>query len=67
MEKQKNCLHSCMQILQRCATVPYSEDKKVMKEKRNNLVQCFGRHECVCVLYIASVFTSCYHLLIACC
>jgi len=41
--------------------------REIGEGKRNNLVQCFWRQECVCVLYIASVFTSCYHLLIACC
>jgi len=37
IEKQKNCLHSCMQILQRYVTLVYSEDKKVVKEKETIL------------------------------
>jgi len=55
-----------MQILKRCVTLPYSEDKKVVKEKETILSKASdGRN--VSVLYFASMFTSCYHLLIACC
>jgi hypothetical protein len=52
IEKQKNCLHSCMQILQRCVTLPYSEDKKVVNEERNNLVSNASDDMNVSVCYI---------------
>ena len=58
IENQKNCLHSCMQILQRCVTLPYFEDKKGVKEKETILSNASdGRN--VCVIYCLSV----YHLL----
>jgi hypothetical protein len=55
--KTKRTLHSYMQILQQCVAV----------KKRETILSNDSDGRNVSVLYIASVCTSFYHLLIACC
>lgn len=51
IENQKNCLHSCMQILQRFVTLPYCEDEKLVKEKETILSSASeGRNVSVCYI-----------------
>jgi len=52
IENQKNCLNSCMQILQRCVTLPYFEDKKLVKEKETILSNASdGRNVSLCYIF----------------